>query len=134
MIDIENIVFNTVATALRAQFQGISVYGEYVPKPASFPCATLIEMGNAPVTRMESSGGAENFVSVMYEANAYSNKSSGKKAQSKNIMAIIDTQMLDMGFTRTFTQPIENVSDQSVYRIVARYTAVVSKNKTLYRR
>lgn len=134
MIDVEGIVFSTVATALRAQFQGISVYGEYAPIPASFPCATLIEMGNAPVTRMESSGGVENFVSVMYEANAYSNKSSGKKAQAKSIMAVIDTQMLDMGFIRTFMQPVENVSDQSVYRVVGRYTAVVSKNKTLYRR
>lgn len=133
MIDIENQVYDTVVTALRTEFNPISIYGEYVPVPQSFPCATLEEMNNAVVQNKESSGSIENFATVMYSANAYSNKSGGKKAQAKAIIKIIDEQMLGMGFTRSFMRPIPN-ADTSIYRITAQYTAVVSKEKTLYRR
>ena len=41
MIDIENRVFNTVATALRAEYPGIFVSGDAVAAPKTFPAVTL---------------------------------------------------------------------------------------------
>ena len=64
----------------------------------------------------------------------YSNKQSGKKAECKAIIALIDKRMEALGFTRTLLNPVPNEEDATVYRMVARYRAIVSKNKVIYRR
>ena len=134
MIDIENEVFNTVATVVRAEYPGIHVVGEYIKSPPKFPCVSLVEMDNQSYQRTEDSGSSENHASVMYEVNVYSNKTIGKKAECKAIATLIDEQMLALGFARTMLQPIPNVDDATIYRMVGRYSAVISKNKVIYRR
>lgn len=134
MIDIENEVFNTVATVVRAEYPKIHMVGEYIKSPPKFPCVSLVEMDNQSYQRTEDSGSSENHASVMYEVNVYSNKTAGKKAECKAIIALIDEQMLALGFARTMLQPIPNVDDATIYRMVGRYSAVISKNKVIYRR
>ena len=134
MIDIENEVFNTVASVVRAAYPGIYMVGEYVKTPPKFPCVSLVEMDNQSYQATEDSGSSENHASVMYEVNIYSNKSVGKKSECKAIAALIDERMLALGFARTMLQPIPNLDDATIYRMVGRYSAVISKNKTVYRR
>jgi hypothetical protein len=135
VIDCENEVFSTVATALRSEFSGIFVSGEYVFAPSSFPAVTLIEEDNSTYTRSLDSSGKENHAQIMYSANVYSNKSSGKKSECKSIMAIIDDEMQDMGFVRVGSGPMAAPNaNASIYRMVARYRATISKDKTTYRR
>lgn len=134
MIDIENEVFNTVASVVRAAYPGIYVVGEYVKTPPKFPCVSLVEMDNQSYQATEDSGSSENHASVMYEVNIYSNKSVGKKSECKAIAALIDERMLALGFARTMLQPIPNLDDATIYRMVGRYSAVISKNKSVYRR
>lgn len=134
MIDIENEVFNTVATVVRAEYPKIYMVGEYIKSPPKFPCVSLVEMDNQSYQRTEDSGCSENHASVMYEVNVYSNKTIGKKAECKAIATLIDEQMLALGFARTMLQPIPNVDDATIYRMVGRYSAVISKNKVIYRR
>ena len=134
MIDIENEVFNTVASVVRAVYPGIYMVGEYVKTPPKFPCVSLVEMDNQSYQATEDSGSSENHASVMYEVNIYSNKSVGKKSECKAIAALIDERMLALGFARTMIQPIPNLDDATIYRMVGRYSAVISKNKSVYRR
>ena len=134
MIDIENEIFNTVATEVRAKYPDIYMVGEYVKTPSQFPCVSLVEMDNQSYQRTEDSGSSENHVSVMYEVNVYSNKTVGKKTECKAIAAVIDEQMLALGFARTMLQPIPNLDDATIYRMVGRYSAIISKNKVIYRR
>lgn len=135
MIDVENEIFSTVATALRAAFTGIFVSGEYVAAPSSFPAVTLVEDDNSTVSSTLDSSGHENHAQIMYTANVYSNKSSGKKAECKAILAVIDTQMFGMGFVRVVSSPMEMPNaNQTIYRMVARYKATISKDKIIYRR
>jgi hypothetical protein len=135
VINVENEVFSTVATALRTEFSGIFVSGEYVSAPPSFPAVTLVEQDNSTYQRSLDSSGSEKHAVVMYEANAYSNLGSGKKKQTRAIMAIIDNEMQDMGFVRIGSSPAEVPNaDKTIYRMVARYRATVSKDKTIYRR
>ena len=47
MIDIENEVFNRVATRVREQFPDIFMTGEYVNSPSSFPAVSLVEQDNS---------------------------------------------------------------------------------------
>lgn len=134
MIDIENEVFNSVATDVRAKYPDIYMVGEYVKTPPRFPCVSLVEMDNQSYQSTEDSGSVENHASLMYEVNIYSNKTKGKKAECKAIAALVDERMLALGFIRTMLQPIPNLDDATIYRMVGRYSAIVSKNKVIYRR
>ena len=134
MIDIENEIFNAVASVVREKYPDIYMVGEYVKTPPKFPFVSLVEMDNQSYQRTEDSGSSENHASVMYEVNVYSNKTVGKKSECKSIAALIDEQMLALGFARTMLQPIPNMDDATIYRMVGRYSAIISKNKVIYRR
>ena len=134
MIDIENKVFHRVVTKVREQFPNIFMAGEYVRSPSSFPAASLVEMDNASREDTIDSGSNENHANVMYEANVYSNKKTGKKSECKAIIALIDAEMLAMGFVRSTLTPVPNEYDSTIYRMVARYRATVSADHTIYRR
>lgn len=134
MINIEEELFNNVATEVRREYPKVYMVGEYVKSPPSFPCVSLIEMDNSIYATTQTSDGNENHCQVMYEVNVYSNKTKGKKAECKNIISLIDSVMQKYGFTRIMSQPIPNIDDATIYRMVARYSAVVSKNKEIYRR
>ena len=134
MIDYENEIFNAVATVVRARHPDIYMVGEYVKTPPKFPFVSLVEMDNQSYQRTEDSGSSENHVSVMYEVNVYSNKTVGKKTECKAIATLIDEQMLALGFARTMLQPIPNLDDATIYRMVGRYSAIISKDKKIFRR
>lgn len=134
MIDIENQMFDRVAKRVREQFPNIFMVGEYVKSPPSFPAASLMEMDNAVLESTVDSGSNENHANVMYEANVYSNKATGKKSECKAIIALIDEEMAAMGFVRVTLTPVPNEYDSTIYRMVARYRAAVSTDHKIYRR
>ena len=134
MIDIESPLFTLIAGQLRETYPGIFVYGEYVPAPAGFPCVSIVEMDNSVYRPAWSNRTAEQYAEVMYEVNVYSNRSKGKKAEAKAIMDTVDDLLQQHGFERNMCQPIQNMNDATIYRIVGRYRAVVSDDLTIYRR
>lgn len=134
MIDIESEVFNTVSEKVREQYPEIFMTGEYVKSPSSFPCVSLIETDNQIYRNTRTSECIENHAQVVYEVNVYSNKQRGKKAECKEILGFIDRQLEALGFTRTLMTPVPNEVDATVYRMVARYRAIVSKENVIYRR
>lgn len=134
MIDIENAVFNTVATKVREVFPDIFIAGEYVKSPPSFPAVSLVEMENSTRVETIDSGSNENHANVMYEVNVYSNKTAGKKTECKSIIALIDEELLRMGFSRSTLTPVPNEDDSTIYRMVGRYRAAVSSDHKIYRR
>ena len=134
MIDIENEVFDRVATRVREQFPNIFMVGEYVKSPSSFPAVSLMEMDNSVRDDTADSGSDENHVNVMYEVNVYSNKTTGKKSECKAIMALIDEEMTAMGFVRSTLTPVPNEYDSTIYRMVGRYRAAVSTDHKIFRR
>lgn len=134
MIDIENEVFSIVSQAVRSAYPDIFMSGEYVRVPSSFPCVSLVEMDNSAYRNTQTSSSNEEHCLVMYELNVYSNKTKAKKTECKEIVALIDKEMLSLGFTRTMLQPIPNMDDAIIYRMVGRYQAIISQDKTIYRR
>ena len=134
MINVENEIFNIVAKAVRMVYPGASVVGEYIKSPSKFPCISLVEMSNTAYDKTQTSGSLENHADVTYEVNIYSNKISGKKSECKAIASLIDNELAALGFSRTMLQPIPNVDDATIYRMLGRYRGVVSKDKVVYRR
>ena len=127
MIDIENVIFTELATAIRTAYSGASVYGEYVEVPASFPCVTIVEADNRVMERTRDLSGIEHYAEVMYEINIYTNDANGKKSKAKAIAQIVDSVMSGRLFTRTFRGQTPNI-DRTIYRITMRYKGVVSEN------
>ena len=134
MINIESAVFNRVAMRVREVFSDIYITGEYVKSPPSFPAASLVEMDNSTHVETIDSGSNENHADVMYEVNVYSNKATGKKSECREILGLIDEEMLAMGFSRSTLTPVPNENDSTIYRMVARYRATVSSDHTIFRR
>lgn len=131
MLDVENLIFTKVATSLRAEFSGIFVSGDNVAAPSTYPAATLVEMDNSVYEGSMDSSATENHAIVMYQAESYSNKTTGRKSEAKAIMANIDETMASLGFVRLSKSPMPNASP-SIYRVVARYRAVIGKNNDNY--
>lgn len=134
MIDIENTVFDRVVTKVREVFPNIFMAGEYVKSPPSFPAVSLVETDNITRADTVDSGSNENHVNVMYEVNVYSNKTVGKKSECKAIIALIDNELLTMGFSRSTLTPVPNEDDSTIYRMVGRYRATVSTKHEIIRR
>jgi len=134
MIDIENEVFTRAATPVWDAYPGSFVTGEYVKSPPSFPAVSIVEMDNTAYEKTQSSESGENHVTVTYEVNVYSNLVKGKKAEAKAIIAIIDKVMTSLGFTRIMLNPTPDMNDATIYRMTARYRAVVDRNQIIYRR
>ena len=134
MIDVETEVFSIISTKVREEYDGIFITGEYVKSPPSFPCVSLLEADNAIYRSTRTTDSMENHAELLYEVNIYSNKTKGKKAECKDIASLIDSELARLGFTRTMLNSIPNEEDATIYRMVGRYKAIVSKNKTIYRR
>lgn len=138
MIDIEDDIFDEVSEKVYSAFEkkcpDLLMMSEYVKSPPSFPFISLVEIDNATFRNTQSTDGNENHVAVTYELNVYSNKTSGKKAECKALAGFIDEILLGMNFTRTMLEPVPNQDEATIYRMLGRYRAVISKNKTIYRR
>lgn len=134
MINIENQIFDIVATAIKNEYSDVYVVGEYVKSPSQFPCISIVEMDNVAYDKTQSSDSRENHADITYEVNIYSNKTSGKKSECKAIASLIDNEFATLGFSRTMLQPILNVDDVTIYRMTGRYRGVVSKDLKIFRR
>ena len=127
MIDVENLVIDTISKALKASaYSNTLLVSDYTDSPSSFPCVSVIEMDNYTYRKTQDDDLKEHHTNVMYEVNVYSNKTSGSKSEAKKIMEVVDTAFQNIKFTRTVKQAIPN-RDKSIYRIVARYEAVIGE-------
>lgn len=125
MIDLENTLFNIVATELRANHDDIVVYGEYVAEPASFPCVNMWESGNSVNAMYEDTSALDDYVNVTYAIQVYTNTPT-KKLDAKAIANEIDAIMTRYRFRRSLFSQMPNI-DRTIYRIEMRYSGIVKR-------
>lgn len=131
MIDIENMLFTKVKNDLPKTVKTGAMYSK---SQSEFPLVTLVVVDNTVYEPFIDSARIENAVEIMVEVNVYSNKTSGKKEECKTLIKNIDDTLSGLNLVRTFCQPTPNLEDATIYRITARYRAVVDKNLNIYRR
>lgn len=131
MIDQEAKVFQACANAFRAAYPNGFIAGEYVSQPPKFPAVSVVEMDNNVDERALDNGNVENAVNVMYQVDVYSNLNTGKKAQVKAIIALLDNVLAQYRFVRTFCNPIQNMNDATIYRMTARYRRRITDTQLL---
>ena len=121
MIDKEKEVFELVAAALRRHFKSIYVIGaEMSLAPSKFPAVSFVQTNNAVKTEHSTFDAFENVVTEDYKAEAYSNLSQGKEAQTKEIIGVISDVMSSLDYERTFCEIVPN-TDSTISRRMARY-------------
>jgi len=133
MIDIENeiitLAHNTLAGAnITAALESVTNLN-----PATFPTVCIEEIENASYGSTSDSRSNENHAAIGYEINVFTNDVSGKKQRAKEILDVLDEQMILVGFLR-MSKTALSYDNGTKYRLVARYRAVVDKNNTIYRR
>lgn len=133
MNDIEKLVYTPIADALRKQFKGISVSGEYVNAPPKFPYVSIVEQDNYMSANRLDSSEREKFSTLMYEVNVYSDKAGSKKSVCREIMGAVDEMLYKRNFTRISLSPVPNLENGTIYRLVARYRAETD-GETIYRK
>lgn len=131
MIDVEDMLFDAVSKGMPKNVHCAAPYQKIEPL---FPVLTLSVEDNAVYERFINSAQIENAAEIMVEVNVYSNKKVGKKQECKKLMKTADTILSALNLTRVFCRPTPNLEDSTVYRITARFRAVVDKKNNIYRR
>lgn len=128
MIDIENYVLTKLSEAILEKYPDAVVLGDYLEELAKLPTVTITEIGNATLKRMQDDEPVEHYATVTYEINVYCNDRIGKKEKCKDILDICDSVMFGMKFTKGLTRRLPAIDhSRTVYRMYARYTAVVDE-------
>lgn len=121
MIDKELEIFEYVATRLRKKYKTIYVVGtELTDTPPKFPAVSIVQTNNTTRTQYSTFDSLENVVREDYKAEVFSNLEKGKEKQTKEITNDISDLFAELGYERTFCEPIPN-GDSSVSRRTSRY-------------
>ena len=134
MIDYQNEIFTAVATTVRASHKDAMVTGEYARSPSRFPTVTLDEIENVTVPALVDSSDEENYCGLTYRLQVFSNKSAGKKAEARDILATADGVMRGLGFRRITYTTTPEIYDSTIYSITATYEAIIDANGVIYSR
>lgn len=131
MIDIEAKIYSPIATALKAEYQGIFVTSEPTPTPEKPLVVGIVQQDNYMSRDKLDNSGRERLATVMFQIDVYCNQQTGKKSKCKEVMGFIDRMMFDLNFTREALTPLPS-PDTGYYRYTARYRAETD-GETMYR-
>lgn len=132
MINIFNELYTLLVNALASYDSSIETSSVYQNVPSQYPFVSFEEIDNSVYEQGSDCCEIENFVNVDYEINIYTQNPS-KKSKGDDIANVVDNLMKSKGFIRR-TKNVFQDTNETTYRIVLRYSGVVSKEKVIYRR
>lgn len=136
MIDYETEIYDTVVERVRTVFPNdkLEIAGDTLKKPAKLPFMSIEEINNYTDEATTTTDNGDVFAIVTYDVNIYTNDISGKKIHAKRILKVVDEAFVSLNFRRVQKDIVPNLADATVYRITARYRAIVGHDGKLYRR
>lgn len=132
MVDIENVIINRIDKVLAAAGYKDILGSTYQDLPAEFPWVFLEQSDTYEEPGYHKSSRVNNYDSVTFEVDIYSNKAKASKSECKKILAVIDAEMVSLGFSRLVAQPMRPTSEMYKARLFARYRGIVDANKYIY--
>lgn len=132
MIDYFNSIYTAVAKELRKRVPGILVTSGIDDSPVKkFPCVQIEENSNVPKHR--DSANRSKYAAVSLRVRVYSNKTSGRIAEARSIVSIVDSVLEPLNFYRKSFAPLNGLYNNSVYRIDCSYGATIGEDGMIYR-
>ena len=132
MISIFNEVYTLLVNTLTSYDDKIETSSVYQNVPSKYPFVSFEEIDNNVYEQGSDCCEIENFVNVDYEINIYT-QNPQKKSKGDGIAQVVDTLMKSKGFVRRTKNTFQD-TNETTYRIVMRYSGVVSKDHIIYRR
>ena len=132
MIEITNELYTLLVNALTSYDNKIETSSVYQNVPSKYPFVSFEEIDNNVYEQGSDCCEIENYANVDYEINIYTQNPS-KKSKGDNIANVVDNLMKSKGFIRRTKNVFQDTND-TTYRIVIRYSGIVSKENVVYRR
>ena len=132
MIDIFNELYTLVVNTLTTYDNTISYSSVYTNMPTNYPFVSMEEISDSVYTNGSDSDEIENFANKEYEINIYT-KNPNKKSKCDSIAQVVDTLLKSKGFVRVSKNILQD-ENETIYRLIVRYSGVVSKDHNIYRR
>ena len=132
MINIFNELYTYLVNALASYDKDIKTSSVYTNTPSSYSFVSFEEIEDSVYEQGSDCCEIENFANKDYEINIYA-QDPNKKSRADGIAQVVDALMKSKGFTRISRTPLQS-TNETTYRIVLRYSGVVSKDHIIYRR
>ena len=116
-------IYNYIEEAVNLQDRPVYCASRYEIVPPSFPAAYLSEINRYDRGAINLKR-TDRMKFVTWEAQVFSNKTTGAVDEAREIMEDIDIAMAHLGFTQTYCQPIEN-ADPTIYRLIGRWNRLI---------
>ena len=129
MINIFNEIYTDLSTALGSDVAMSSVDTN---TPSSYPFVSMVQINDSVYIGGSDCCNVENFADQEFEINVYTSHPN-KKSKNDALCEKIDNYMASIGLVRRTKMPL-NIGDETTYRVVIRYSGIVSKDHTIYRR
>lgn len=127
MISLENQVIDAIDKALATAYPSAVVTAGYVRSSSQFPCVQVVEIDTRILERASTLSTIEVMATVVIEINFFSNKTSSKKEECKELAAITDDVMENLGFMRTMLSQTPNYEDSTIFRMTGRWQKIQPK-------
>ena len=132
MIDNFNEIYTRITTALKTYDSNVKTSSVYTNTPSSYPFVSIELIEDSVYEQGIDSGDVENFAVNSYEINVYA-KGNLAMSNARKLLEVADNFMKSIGFTRISKTPLQD-QNETIYRFIARYEGVVSKDLKVYRR
>lgn len=129
MIDIEDLVFDTVYNQLSVTYPEANITAGYDEEMAVYPAVIVRQTANTPYASGNTDDCAENYTRVVFEVEVVSDKQNGARSECRKILESADTIMQGMKFRRIHMNRPLNVN-RTIFRQYARYEVIVGKPVT----
>ncbi len=127
MISLENQVIDAIDRELATAYPSAVVTAGYVRSSSQFPCVQVVEIDTRVLERASTLSTIEEMATVVIEINFFSNKTSSKKEECKELAAITDEVMENLGFMRTMLSQTPNYEDSKIFRMTGRWQKIQPK-------
>lgn len=132
MIDIENLVFDRVYTALSQLHPSANITAGYDEKTAVFPTVVVRQTNSQPYRSSATDDCSENHVRITFEIEVYSDRENTGRSECKEILSDADTIMQSMKFRRVHLNRPLNI-DRTLWRQYGRYEVICDKGTQVTR-
>lgn len=132
MINIQNEVFDRLTKTLKAFDAKVKTSSVYTNSPTSYPFVSIEEIDNSTYELGSDSCNIENYADISFEINIYT-KGDKRKSECYKLLEVANDFMQSIGFIRNSVMQMQDQND-TLYRIIGRYSGVVGKDHKVYRR
>ena len=136
MIDIENEIIDEITTMLENYDDKIFVSSDSSKMPPSFPAVFIAQTDGFLADGYHVSTHEENFRSVTFEIDVYTNDLVGRKSHAKQISKLINDRMRQLNFTEQSSNPLDltTTTNSALCRYKSVFRANIGKDGVIYQR